>query len=226
VSASDDDRIAYLAGEDVPSLSRGERAALDELRSLLVAPAIWVEPDPGLEDRVVAAVAADAAAMPAPAARSPRRRRRRLPRLALRPPTLALGGAIAAVLVAIVVAVSISGGGGPAPLRFAMVVTGTPLAPGARGRAVLTKTESGWRVQLRVARLPHLDAPSFYEAWLRNDAGVLVPIGTFNDALDVTLWSGVPMTKFRTLTVTRQQANGNPASSGLRVLSGTISGRR
>ena len=62
----------------------------------------------------------------------------------------------------------------------------------------------------------------YYQAWLKNSAGVLVPIGTFNDAVNVTLWSGVPVTQFRTLTVTRQQANGNPASSGRRVLIGTI----
>jgi hypothetical protein len=244
MSASDDDRIAYLAGEEVESLPAQERAELDELRALLRSPATWIEPDQGLEDRVVAAVAeavaqsgesaaqsrqaaqqsAEAAPQSgAPAAapgRRPRVRRWRLPSLALRPPALAFGGALAAAVVALVVALSVSGGGSQ-PLRFAMVVTGTPLAPGAHGSARLTKTASGWRIELRVTGLPHLDAPSFYEAWLRNDAGILVPVGTFNDARSVVLWSGVPVTKFRTLTVTRQQANGNPASSGLRVLTGT-----
>jgi hypothetical protein len=62
----------------------------------------------------------------------------------------------------------------------------------------------------------------FYQAWLKNRDGVLVPVGTFNDARNVTLWSGVPVTTFRTLTVTVQPANGNPASSGRRVLSGTV----
>jgi hypothetical protein len=47
-------------------------------------------------------------------------------------------------------------------------------------------------------------------------------VGTFNDARNVTLWSGVPVTKFRSLTVTQQVANGNPKSSGRRVLTGTI----
>jgi hypothetical protein len=37
----------------------------------------------------------------------------------------------------------------------------------------------------------------------------------------VTLWSGAPVTQFRTLTVTQQLANGNPASSGRKVLTGT-----
>jgi hypothetical protein len=103
-----------------------------------------------------------------------------------------------------------------------MVVTGTSLAPGAHGSATLTKMSSGWQVELSATGLPHLSGGRYYQAWLKNSAGVLVPIGTFNDAVKVTLWSGVPVTQFRTLTVTRQEANGNPASSGQRVLIGTI----
>ena len=30
----------------------------------------------------------------------------------------------------------------------------------------------------------------FYEAWLRDAAGVLVPVGTFNEGRKVTLWAG------------------------------------
>ncbi len=51
----------------------------------------------------------------------------------------------------------------------------------ATGRATLTKTPSGWRVELRATGLPRLDNGRFYEAWLKDAAGVLVPIGTFND---------------------------------------------
>jgi hypothetical protein len=75
VSTSDDDRIAYLSGEPVDSLTRQERAGLDELRGLLQTPATWDEPDAALEDRVVSAIAAEARAGPpverAPAAASP-----------------------------------------------------------------------------------------------------------------------------------------------------------
>ena len=91
-----------------------------------------------------------------------------------------------------------------------MVVRGTPLAPGAHGNATLTKTASGWRIELSATGLPHLQNGRYYQAWLKNAAGILVPVGTFNDARKVTLWSGVPVTQFRTLTVTVQQANGNP----------------
>ena len=130
--------------------------------------------------------------------------------------------AAAAAVIAVLLVVALGGSSGPAQLRFAMVVRGTPLAPGAHGNATLTKTASGWRIELSATGLPHLQNGRYYQAWLKNAAGILVPVGTFNDPRQVTLWSGVPVTQFRTLTVTQQQANGNPASSGRKVLIGTI----
>jgi Anti-sigma-K factor rskA len=224
VSASDNERIAYLSGEPVESLTPQERAELDEFRALLEAPAAWEEPDPALEDRVVAAIAEEAARAPAagsgpaaaPASAKPARARWRFRR-----PVFAFGGlatAAAAIAVALVLALSSSS---PAALQFAMVVSGTSLAPGANGSGTLTKTESGWRIDLSATGLPHLANGRYYQAWLKNAAGILVPVGTFNDAQHVTLWSGAPVTQFRSFSVTVQQANGNPASSGRRVLVGT-----
>ncbi|HET9765979.1 MAG TPA: anti-sigma factor, partial [Thermoanaerobaculia bacterium] len=69
---------------------------------------------------------------------------------------------------------------------------------------------------------PRLEGGRFYEAWLRNADGVLVPIGTFNEGRNVTLWAGVPPKEFTTLTVTREQADGDQASSGDKVLVGTV----
>jgi hypothetical protein len=272
LSASDEDRIAYLAGEPVESLTSDERAELDELRALLEADEMWADPPAELEDRVVAAIADAAGTAETPEstraplprqfatpvqpaevrraareaeAKQPRQAppaRPALPPTAARPikkprrerswvmtimerPAYAFG--VLVVLVALVAGVTVltrSGGGSPssAPLQFAMVVNGTSLAPGAHGSATLTKMSSGWQVELAASGLPHLTNGRYYQAWLKNSAGVLVPIGTFNDAVKVTLWSGVPVTQFRTLTVTRQEANGNPASSGQRVLIGTI----
>ena len=98
----------------------------------------------------------------------------------------------------------------------------TDLVPGARGDATLTKASSGWRVELDATGLPRRAGGRFYEAWLRNAAGALVPIGTFNEAREVTLWAGVSPKLFRTLTVTREQADGDQASSGDKVLVGTV----
>jgi anti-sigma factor RsiW len=134
-------------------------------------------------------------------------------------------GAVATVAVAAVVGLSVFRSGSSS-LRFKAALAATALAPGAKGQATLTKTSSGWRVELDASGLPRLDGGRFYEAWLRNRAGVLVPVGTFNEGYRVTLWAGVPPTAFTTLTVTREQADGNQGSSGEKVLVGTVSARR
>ena len=231
MSTPDDDRISYLSGEPVDALTPQERAELDELRTLLESPATWEEPDPGLEDRVVSAIAAEAQRATVaettpetettPKTAAPAKPKARLwSRWRPRRPALALGGlatAAAAIAVALVIAL---GGSSTQPLQFAMVVTGTQLAPDAHGSATLTKMESGWKIDLSATGLPHLANGRYYQAWLKNPAGILVPVGTFNDAEHVTLWSGAPVTQFRAFSVTEQLANGNPVSSGRRVLVG------
>ena len=233
MTMSQDDRIAYLAGDAVESLTARERAELDEVRALLEHPAMWEEPDPALEEHVVASIAEEAQARPASArVRKPAFHRRLVGRRPLqavagvaaripRRPRYAIAGAAAAAAAALIVALAVSN---PAPRaqQFAMVVSGTALAPGAHGSATLTKTSSGWRIELSATGLPRLSDGRYYEAWLKSSAGILVPVGTFNEARHITLWSGVPPTGFPTLTVTQQKADGNPASSGTRVLTGTI----
>lgn len=223
MSTPDNERISYLSGEPVDALSPRERAELDELRALLESPAAWEEPDPGLEDRVLSAVAQEvqrATVAPEPEIAPEKAKASIWSRWRPRRPALAFGGlatAAAALAVALVIALN---GNSAQPLRFAMVVSGTSLAPGAHGSATLTKTESGWQIDLSATGLPHLANGRYYQAWLKNPAGILVPVGTFNDAQRVTLWSGAPVTQFRAFSVTEQLANGNPTSSGRRVLVG------
>jgi hypothetical protein len=233
MTTSEDDRIAYLAGDAVESLTARERAELDEVRALLDGPAVWAQPDPALEERVVAAIAEEAQARLATApVRRPAFDRRLVPRRPLqaiariaaqipRRPRYAISAAVAAAAAALIVAVAANNPAQRAQ-QFAMVVSGTDLAPAARGSATLTKTSSGWRIELSATGLPRLSNGRYYEAWLKSSAGILVPVGTFNEARHVTLWSGVPPTGFATLTVTQQKADGNPASSGRRVLTGAI----
>lgn len=218
MSSDEDGRIAYLAGENAGSLPAHERASLDELRAMLATHAVWEEPPPGLEDTIVAAIEQDARARAVATTGAPARRRRRS---RWPGPALALAGVASAALAVIAIVLGIRGGG-PGPERFAMIVSGTPLAPRAHGSATLTKTASGWRIQLTAVGLPHLTGGRYYEAWLKNRGGVLVPVGTFNDARQVTLWAGVPATQFPTLTVTIQRVGGNPTTSGLQVLIGAI----
>lgn len=220
MTASNDDRISYLAGDAAESLNADERAQLDELRDTLREPATWLEPEPALEARIVDAIAQQAGGKPVKQSR--RRRPAVLPRLNFRRPAFAFGTIAATVAAVASVIVIATESATPAPEQFAMVVAGTALAPGAHGNATLTRTGSGWRIDLSATGLPHLAGGRYYQAWLKNPAGILVPVGTFNDAKHVTLWSGVPVTQFRTLTVTQQLAGGHPASSGKHVLAGTV----
>jgi anti-sigma-K factor RskA len=133
----------------------------------------------------------------------------------------ALIGAAAAAVLAVVISLAVIGSNSRNE-RFRAALGATPLVPGAKGEATLTKTSSGWRIELDAKGLRRLTGGRFYEAWLRNAAGVLVPIGTFNEGPKVTLWAGVSPRNFRTLTVTREEADGDQASSGEKVLVGTV----
>jgi anti-sigma factor RsiW len=132
---------------------------------------------------------------------------------------VAAGGAAAIGAVAIGLATLGSNGSGP---MFRAALAPTSLAPGAAGEATLTRTASGWRTELEATGLPLRAGGRFYEAWLRNRAGVLVPIGTFNAGRHVVLWAGVAPSDFTILTVTRERADGDQASSGEKVLVGTV----
>jgi hypothetical protein len=125
--------------------------------------------------------------------------------------------AAAAVAIAIVVVDS-----GTSREHLKAALGPTALDPGASGDATLVQMPSGWRITLEATGLPRLEGGRFYEGWLRNPSGVLVPIGTFNDGRSVTLWAGVSPKDFPTLTITRERADGNQTSSGQKVLVGTV----
>ena len=211
---TDEDRIAHLQGEPAHDLDEADLAALDDLRDLLRDPAVWAEPPADLDDRVVGAIAAQADSGRLAAARPAHRRTRRRAWVA------AAVAAAAVVLAAVLAAGVLSGGGagGRTRLRVALAAAG-PAGPSGSG--TLTQTDAGWRIELTISDLPRLDNGGYYQAWLKNDAGLLVPIGTFNEGGHVTLWAGVSPVDFPTVTVTVEAADGNQASSGQRVLAGT-----
>jgi hypothetical protein len=174
------------------------------------------------QQRAVALARAAATEVEAPPALRARVDARRDSRRASRTRGFVVIGAVATVAVAAVIGLSVLRSGSSSE-RFRAALAATELAPGASGQATLTKTTSGWRVELDASGLPRLDGGRFYEAWLRNGAGVLVPVGTFNEGYHVILWAGVPPTVFTTLTITRERADGNQGSSGEKVLVGTVS---
>jgi Anti-sigma-K factor rskA len=173
------------------------------LAQVLADPATWVEPSPALEESVVQAVAAAEAGRP----------RRRV----------ALVAAVAAAVLGLIVVIGavVLGDGAGADYRAGLVAT--DLALGASGRAQATQTGSGFLVVLDARGLPPLPDGEFYEVWLRDTDGILVPIGSFS-ASDgpVMLWSGVSPDDFPGITVTIEPADGDQASSGRRVLAGEL----
>ena len=212
---SDEDRIGFLAGDHPEGLDDADGQDLDELRDLLADPSVWVEPHLTLEDAVVAAVAAEArTAAPPTGTSAPRldQSRRLLPRLAV------AAIAAAALVVAVVLVADRDDGSG----QLAASLEATDQAAEATGYATFTETDSGWRIEFDADGLPRLDDGRFYQAWLRNDAGDLVSIGTFNEPEDVVLWAGVSPRDFPVITVTEQTVGEEPGSPTRRVLAGPI----
>jgi len=175
------------------------------------------------QQRAVALTQSVAEGIGAPAALRARVVAQRRSRRGRATPRLVLAGAAttAALVAAVAVAVSLLGSGTSAE-TFHAALAPTKLAPGVTGDATLTKTTSGWRIELDATGLPRLDAGRFYQGWLRDAAGMLVPVGTFNEGRKVTLWAGVSPKEFTTLTVTRERADGDQTSSGEKVLVGTV----
>ena len=183
-------------------LTPEERAEIERVHDVLADRAVWAEPPLDLQERVVAGIAEEAGAA---------RRTRRI--------RYSLLTAAAAVVVAVGLTVGLQATRDQ-PAQFAASLAGTRLAPDAVANVTLTKTHSGWKIELHASGLPRRSNGQLYEAWLKSDTGLLVPIGTFNEGADVTLWSGVGPSTFPTLTVTKEVADGNQASSGQVVLTG------
>ena len=216
-NGAEGEEIAELAALADGSLAPERRAALEsrvaassELADRLVE-----------QQRAVAFARSAANGVEAPAALRARIEAQRRVRRVRVPRRLVLIGAPAVAALAVGIGVVVIGSG-TSSQRFHAALASTDLVPGAKGEATLTKTSSGWRIELDAKGLPRLEGGRFYEAWLRNSAGVLVPIGTFNEGRRVTVWAGVSPKDFTTLTVTREQADGDQASSGERVLVGTV----
>jgi hypothetical protein len=206
--------LAALADGSLPADRRGALedrvAASPELTDRLAE-----------QQRAVALAQSAAADVKAPAGLRARIEADRRTPSARAPRRVLLAGAAAAAVVAAAAIGLVVSRSGTSEQQFRAALGSPPSALHATGEATLTKTSSGWRIELDASGLPRLDRGRFYQAWLRNGAGVLVPIGSFNEGKKVTLWAGVSPETFRTLTVTREQANGDQASSGEKVLVGT-----
>jgi hypothetical protein len=217
---TNEEREALIASERAGALAPDEAAELALLADVLSDPATWAEPSGDLEEAVVRAVAdADAASaavvspgVTATVARAGAPRRRRF--------ALSAGGIAATIAIVVGTVVATQGG---TSADYTARLSATALAPGSRAAADITRNNAGFRVTLDAHGLPALPTGEYYQAWLKNAAGTLVPIGTFSSSDGrVTLWSGVSPKDFATLTVTIEATDNNQASSGRRVLVGEV----
>lgn len=206
-AALDDEATWGGPADDLLGRIQAEVAVTAQEPSPLRAPA--PVPPPPVEVAPPVAGAGTGAVVDLSAARSRRR--------GLHPAVGALLGAAAAAAVAIGVAVVPRGGDGGAGFALAA----TDLAPGAAGSGRARSTASGIEITLEIDGLPRAPAGSFYEAWLKGDKG-LVPIGTFHTGGRIVLWSGVEPRDYPQLTVTIEPEDGDPASSGRRILTADV----
>ena len=233
--------------DDASDLDPPTQAELDALARILGDDVVWDEPDPSVEDRVIAAIVGEAAgasrptplpspridaddrpAPGGPADEGPagtvvdaRHRFRR-------------GGLVLGAAAAVVVVVAI----GWAVLRTSEPDTGgtgqqvalapTDLAPpDASGQADITALPGGTQIVLDVSGLPPAPEGFYYEAWLRKSPEVGVSAGTFHlrgGDTTVVLWSGVSTDDYPLVTVTLQEEGAGAESSGKVVLRGEAKG--
>jgi hypothetical protein len=218
---TNEDRQALIAGDDAGALEPDERSELPLLADLLGDPSTWAEPRAGLEDMIVQAVER---AAPAPAADEPpastaisARRKSMTRRRRLTLSAVSAAAAIATVVGTVAVV------GSSSPADFTSRLSATAVAPAARASADFTKNKAGFRITLDARGLPKLPAGEYYQAWLKNRAGILVPIGTFSSSDGkVTLWSGVSPKEFGTISVTIEATDGDQRTSDRKVLVGMV----
>jgi hypothetical protein len=186
------------------------------LASLLADPSTWAEPNADLEDAVVRAVMSAAPIRATPTLAKSREHASRF-----RPTRLVASAAAAAVVLAVGFSALTGLGGGSTD--FSGQLRATALAPGAHASAKITHNNAGFRISLDAHGLPALEKGQYYEAWLKNNAGELVAIGTFSSSDGrVTLWSGVSPRDFPTLSVTIERVDADDNSSGVKVLVGPL----
>jgi hypothetical protein len=235
------DRDPIDLSDDLPP------ADLAALSGLLSDPTVWDEPDPGLEDIVVAAIVAEAAAGAGAgdadvraradrddAARSTSSRRSGGRRSAGRGRSrggrsglVLLGGAAAAaVLIVVVVAVAAVRKAPQAGVEHLALRPAAGAPATAVGDAELEERADGTRILLDVHGLPPAAPGTYYEAWLRQNKEVGVSAGSFHlhggGTEQIELWAAVSPKEYPLFTVTLQQEDAGAESSGVVFLSGRL----
>jgi Anti-sigma-K factor rskA len=213
-----DESVELAAHRAVCAACSAGDAELALVRELLTDADTWSEPDPDLEQKVMAAVTAagetaesdadpgsSGPSTPPPVLRvadAPARNRWRW-----------LGWAAVVVIAA----------GAVIPLLRAnepdweVTLTGTGPTPEASATVVGWGTEAGTRMQLDAIDLPPAPEGYVYEMWMSND-DTHISAGSFRAGDAVDLWTGVRRSDFPHLWVTLEPIDSNPAANGEAVL--------
>jgi hypothetical protein len=208
-------------------LSPADRAALDRL---LEDPTVWQDPDPRLEDAVVTAIVAEAAAVadrPPPdievldgsgAVGAPRRRGGRW--------GLAVSAVAAAAIVALVAVATVRRT--PEPAEQVLALAPSADAPaGSAGSARVEERADGTRIVLEVQGLAPAPADEYYEVWMQEDGDDQgVSAGSFHlrggGHERIELWSGVTPDEYPVVTVTLEHEDDGGGRSTRVLLSGRV----
>jgi Anti-sigma-K factor rskA len=186
-----------------------------ELSLLLKHPAMYDSPSADLAAKVSQAVAKEVATVRTAGASQQIPVRRSSPMRWL--------SAVAAVVLVAVGGAALIRNSSPTERWTKVSLTATGLAPRAKGYARFASTRSGLKIELDATGLPRRDGVRFYQAWLKGPGG-LVPVGTFHSGENVTLWAGVALEDFPTLTITQEEV-GDQTSSGRKVMTGSATPR-
>lgn len=163
--------------------------------------------------------APDAQPAPASAPTSPRRRRNRW----IAPIAAAVVGIAAGATAVIVVQNQENSVIVDATAPLTPVPDG-PLPPsdGQLGTAELVTARSGQQVRVDAPALP-APATTAYEVWLFGDDGRMVSLGTLADGSgSFTVPAGIDTAEYRTVDVSDEPPDGNPAHSGVSLVRGTF----
>lgn len=103
-------------------------------------------------------------------------------------------------------------------------VQGGPLPPsdGQLGTAELVTARSGQQVRVDAAGLPAAGSTA-YEVWLFGDDGRMVSLGTLADGSgSFTVPAGIDTAQYRTVDISDEPPDGNPAHSGISLVRGSF----
>lgn len=166
---------------------------LDErLEQLLASPAVWAEPDPELEARVMSSIEGTPSTD-------------RGSRFAL------LLGGIAAAVVVVVALLVVTG----SPDPDWTVALAAPPESAIVGDVSGFNEDTGTRVVLKIDNLDPATDGTFYEVWWVDlDTGGAVSSGSFLESDTIEMWLGVRRSEFPKMLITLEPSDGDPSPSG------------